>query len=246
MDISKLETGMILKSYRDLCKVLNWEVTGGNTKISQMKELDRYCAWHKEKNKFIIDEIYNEIQERIDLRVNNGGNHNQGKFKEYKELNISELEWNNIGVYYILKDNDIYIGSTIVGFRDRFQEHYWGNDELMKHTYDMLQDGAIFTILHDMTGINDEVLIRQVENEYMQYFINHTDYNVINKKENAWSLTKKQDKSKTQYKNIKVQKDKYEQAMQCLIDNGFIEPKDTSNNFIDGVINNFNLTNMPF
>jgi hypothetical protein len=138
-----------------------------------------------------------------------------------------------------LKDNDIYIGSTIVGFRDRFQSHYYGYDKNMEHTYELLHQGATLNILYDMTGIDDEVLLRQVEDEYIQYFINNTDYNVINKKENAYSLTEKKSKvkknktikmkqnKKIKYKTLKIKipEYKYDEAMQLLIDNGFIEIK---------------------
>lgn len=162
-------------------------------------------------------------------------------------MKISYEERDNIGVYYILKDNDIYIGSTIAGFRKRFQEHNWGYDELMRHTYEMLKNGAEFHILHDMTGIEDEILIRQVEDEYIQYFINNTDYNVINKKENAYSLTEKIRPLKN--KVIKIREDKYEQAIQLLIDNGLLDlEEDTTptNNMLNGIINKFDINNMPF
>lgn len=126
MNINKLYEGMEIKNYKELCKLLDWEMVAGNAKKSQFKELDRYCQWHKNGNKINIDNLFNSPNDKIDNRINNGGNHNQGKFKEYKNLKISKDKWNNTGIYFILKDNDIYIGSTIVGFRDRFQEHYWG------------------------------------------------------------------------------------------------------------------------
>ena len=38
------------KSYKELCKAMNWSTTGGNTKTKYLKELDSLCKWHKEGN----------------------------------------------------------------------------------------------------------------------------------------------------------------------------------------------------
>lgn len=247
MEIKKLYKGQIIKNYKELCRLLDWEIESGNSKKSQLKELDRYYTYYKEGQKFIIDEVFQEPKEKEDFRKYNGGGHT-GYFKQYDELNIKKTEYDNIGVYYILKDNNIYIGSTVSGFRQRFREHYNGYDELMKHTYELLQDGGNFNILFDMTRIEDEVLIRQVEDEYIQYFKNNTNYNVINKKENAYSITERT--KPLVNKIIRVREDKYEQAIQLLIDNGlldFEENDSSTNNYIlDGVINDFNINNMPF
>ena len=153
MNINNLKEGMILKSYRDLCRVLNWEITGGDSKKSQLKELNRFCDFQKQGNKFIIKEIYEIPLDKQDGRNILKIDDKRKLTKEYKELNIKESEYNNIGVYYILKDNDIYIGSTIQGFKTRFQKHYYGCDISMPHTYEMLQNGGFFNILLDMTGI---------------------------------------------------------------------------------------------
>jgi hypothetical protein len=248
MDIENLTEGMVIKNYKRLCELLDWEVATSNSKLAQFKELNRVCTYHKEGQKIIIDNILEDIKEKEDLRKYNSGS-NTGHFKQYEELIIKQSEYDNIGIYYILKDNDIYIGSTINGFRHRFREHYNGYDELMKHTYQLLQNGGSFNILSDMTCIEDEVLIRQVENEYIQYFINNTGYNVINKKENAYSVTERIRPLKN--KNIKIREDKYEKAMQLLIDNGLIDLEDNitpaDNYILNGIIqNNFDINNMPF
>ena len=68
-----LEVG-IYKNYKELCKALNWKVTGGTAKKAQLRTLDTLCKWHKEGNKIVVTEIYTEPKEKIDNRVNNGGN----------------------------------------------------------------------------------------------------------------------------------------------------------------------------
>ncbi|HEY8889457.1 MAG TPA: hypothetical protein VIM70_04330 [Clostridium sp.] len=58
MNINKLHINQVIKNYRELCKILDIIATTGNAKKSQIKELFIFCNYHKEGNKFIIDEIY--------------------------------------------------------------------------------------------------------------------------------------------------------------------------------------------
>lgn len=70
IDISKLEIGMIIKNYKEMCALLNQEVKGGCSKKSQIKEWECYFNFHKDGNKFVIDEIYNCPMKKIDDRTN--------------------------------------------------------------------------------------------------------------------------------------------------------------------------------
>lgn len=58
-----LKNGQVFKNYKELCAFMGWEVKSGNTKIAQFKELDAKCKWHKEGNKIIIDEVYENAKE---------------------------------------------------------------------------------------------------------------------------------------------------------------------------------------
>lgn len=68
MNIENLKEGMVVKNYRELCKLLGIEVKAGNTKIAQIKELETFCSFHKEGNKFVIDEIYEVQKDKEDGR----------------------------------------------------------------------------------------------------------------------------------------------------------------------------------
>ena len=133
-----------------------------------------------------------------------------------KNFNVDYSERNNKGIYYIIKDNDIYIGST-VDFRKRFIQHWNGESKEMKHTYNLLHSGGTFNILYDMTNIEDVELIRMVENEYIQYFREYTDFNVINHMNEA---TWKGKNYKQKYKNIKIKIEDYDNVLKLLEENG--------------------------
>ena len=87
MKIENLKNGQVLKNYKELCKVLDIEPKDGNTKKAQIKELERYCKYHKEGNKFVIDEIFSKELEKVDKRTL-GNNNNQAKCIRYLLLNL--------------------------------------------------------------------------------------------------------------------------------------------------------------
>lgn len=70
MKIENLKEGMILKNYKELCGVLDIKPTvkANNQRLAQFKELDRYCIYHKEGHKIIIDEIFEEVKSKVDNR----------------------------------------------------------------------------------------------------------------------------------------------------------------------------------
>lgn len=65
----KLEPGMIIKNYKELCSLLCLSEMGGNTKKANLKNLEQFCKYEKSGNKFKILEIYEEALERQDKRI---------------------------------------------------------------------------------------------------------------------------------------------------------------------------------
>lgn len=208
MKIHKLHAGMIIKNYKELCAILEIKIKSGNSKMIQLKELSRFVQYHKEGFKIIIDKIYNVPKEKI-----NNTNHYMAK---YNNLLISENDYNKIGVYCIIQDNSIYIGSTIVGFRQRFQEHNKRNDNVLP-TYDMLHNNGYFKLLWIAENNETEPEIREKENKYINKYKNDDNWIVVNNRD-AWSFTQ----PKPKYKRIKILKSNYEKAMQLLKDNNLI------------------------
>ena len=112
-----LELG-IYKNWKELCKDVGWNSTGGAYKQARLKELDTICNWHKDGNKIVIDEIFGELSKETDKRANNGNNgHSTSKYGMvdtliYNQLSTTERIFTksqlirNAGLY-IIKDTII-------------------------------------------------------------------------------------------------------------------------------------------
>lgn len=64
-----INVGQVFKSYRDLCSFLKEDVKAGNSKKSQIKDWECKFSYHKDGNKFIIDEVFEQIKDKIDMRT---------------------------------------------------------------------------------------------------------------------------------------------------------------------------------
>ena len=77
MNILELKQGQVYKNYKALCEQLGEQPKTGKSKQLQLKDWERYFTYHKDGNKFVIDEVFSEPKEKVDGRANNkGGNNN--------------------------------------------------------------------------------------------------------------------------------------------------------------------------
>lgn len=211
MDKIKLEQIKLnfkYKNLRELCEVTGVEYKDStNSRESIRKELRRYMELKRVGRGYIITKIYDKPKEKVDGRGLNPNSHNNriGTFKDYKNFKVDEKYFDSIGVYKITLSNYIYIGSTIVNFRARFQQHMntkW--NPLV--TKDMLKDGAIFEIIEVMDNAS-ETEIRKRESEYIKYYKEETNLEVVNSND-AWCYVEKKPKEKKIKEYFKV-KNKY-------------------------------------
>ncbi|MGU8679075.1 hypothetical protein ACV3Q3_13030 [Clostridium perfringens] len=214
MEIENLTEGMEIKNYKELCSVLNIKTKAGNSKKSQLKELERYCNYIKEGNRFIIKEIYKDPKIKEDGRKTN----NLGKYKNYKNFKVDNKNYFSKGVYCIVNKNNIYIGSTNRSFRERFLEHYNNYQHSMDHTQNLLLNGGIFKIIEIMNNSNEKV-IRLKEQYYINKYLKDNRYNLINKEKEIGYRGKIKP---IKYKNIKVAESNYSKAIELLKENNLL------------------------
>lgn len=86
MNVEILEEKQEIKNYKMLCEILNEPIKTGKSKQLQIKDWQRYFNFHKEGQKIIIDEIFNEEKEKVDMRGKQ--DNNTPKYVENVELNI--------------------------------------------------------------------------------------------------------------------------------------------------------------
>lgn len=97
------------KNWKEICEAMEWKAICGNYKKARLKDLESICKYHKEGQKIVIDEIYENPIEKNDNRKNNGG-HNTSKLPEIQRL----IVYNLVSYYDI--DKDIYMSiSEMIG-----------------------------------------------------------------------------------------------------------------------------------
>ena len=55
MNIDNLKEGMIIKNYKELCKLLKIKPVGGSSKKAQLKELAMFVDYEKQGMKYLIN-----------------------------------------------------------------------------------------------------------------------------------------------------------------------------------------------
>lgn len=175
------------KNYKELCGVMGWEVSGGNEKQRQIKYLQSICKYHKEGQKFVIEEVFLQQKEFIDGRTL--------KRKEFNQYKIPKEYDKSVGIYKITLDNKIYIGSTADCFRRRFTQHMSKSNQLV--TKNMLEKGATFEILQICDGMKENE-IRIIEQQWIEEYRNNPEWKVVND-HNAFVK-----KEESKYKTLKL------------------------------------------
>ena len=193
--------GQAVKNYKIMCQLLDDEEKNGKGRSYQLINWKRFFDFTKEKQKFIIIKIFANPKPKIHNKNNNNR-------KNFTQFEIPRYNENKTGVYSITLDNNIYIGSTVKGFRERFREHIYKNNPLT-HTYEMMQNGGIFKTLWIARDGTEESIIRQKEKDYIEYYIGLSEWNVINLKYGY----------KIIYNNIKVKEKDYNTAIKILQNN---------------------------
>ena len=92
MKIDNLKVGQIIKNYKELCNILGVEAKSStNTKGRKLhhKHFDQYFNYEKQGQKYIITEIYKDVENKI----NRGGN-NKVFVDDFKKLMIYMLHKN--------------------------------------------------------------------------------------------------------------------------------------------------------
>lgn len=135
--------------------------------------------------------------------------------KDFPNFAVEEEYDNSIGVYVIALENQIYIGSTTVGFRKRFKQH--NNKDNKLRTKEMLAQGAVFNILQICDGM-DEVSIRRLEQQWIEEYRNNPEWTVVNDDSHVKIKGEqhRKQKEKPKYKTLKLTEEEYDLVIEYL------------------------------
>ena len=197
-------------NYRELTNFLELPYLRGYSKDKQLNELSKICKIEKNKTRYKITEIYDEI---ID------DNRRKSHFSEL--TNISKEDEHKSGVYKIQLDNDIYIGQTN-DLKRRFYQHYYGQNIRYKgfgaDTEKLLRNGGSFEVLEFEDNVEQRLL---KENYWVQYY-SQNGYNILNTEKLLSNKNSRQKSNKPKTKCIKVLAKNYNEAIQLLKDKGLL------------------------
>ena len=197
-------------NYRELTNFLELPYLRGYSKDKQLNELSKICKIEKNKTRYKITEIYDEI---ID------DNRRKSHFSEL--TNISKEDEHKAGIYKIQLDNDIYIGQTN-DFKRRFYQHYYGQNIRYKgfgaDTEKLLRNGGSFEVLEFEDNVEQRLL---KENYWVQYY-SQNGYNILNTEKLLSNKNSRQKRNKPNTKYIKVLTKNYNEAIQLLKDKGLL------------------------
>lgn len=129
IDTSVLKSGIVVKNYKEMCRILGEEICGGDSRKAQLKEWGRYFAWEKKGQKFIILDIYDEPFPKED------GRQNKNIYVQYIEVILMKIlakQRNNQEPFYITTNqlwkilgmiNKDYKNISLEDLNDRISEY---------------------------------------------------------------------------------------------------------------------------
>lgn len=151
MNLEKIEVGMIVKNYKEMCELLGEKTKGGDSKKAQLKEWNRYFRYSKDGNKFIIEEIYEEVKDKN----NNHGGSRYNVYGDVIQLLILNLLGREKGVMTIGKNKlQTLIGMTNYNFNTGRSKM----EDLAK-----ILETSIYTV-QDFYNTNEDNLKSAIEN----------------------------------------------------------------------------------
>ena len=188
IDTSNIQEGMYIKNYRELCKLLNLNITTGYSKQVQLREISRYMDILKTENNnsYLVLEVYDKP---IPNTVNS-------KYTQFIQ---------NILLYYLAKEDKpiIYINKSelirILGLtNNKYLEYKKDKKKLLylADEYNIVEfykrcDAKILSILESSLKSLKKRLLLDYSDAYKIYYLDNHDkyiYKIANVEEHQYIL----------------------------------------------------------
>jgi hypothetical protein len=173
MKIENLKSGMIVKNYNELCKILEIKATTGNSKIAQLNELKRYCDYVKNGNKFFINKIIDTNYIKTENRGKSEGSRNNiyGKYVEALILDLLVRQYKD-GSRKIYMSKDRLLQSlsminenyTYCKFNhEKFAKYIEADNENVKEFYSLTNSNLLDAVERALKSLNNKFLVEWKE-----------------------------------------------------------------------------------
>lgn len=189
INTDKLKENMYIKNYKELCNILNLNITTGKSKIIQLQEISRYIDYIKDKQGFIILEIYDKPIP----------SHNNSKYIKFiQNILLSYLANNKDNIIYLNKNDLIKILGLV---NNKYIEYKSKREELINISTDMdifninefykRCDAKICSILESSLKSLKNRLLIDYSDVYKYYILdinNNYKYYIANEEEHSYIL----------------------------------------------------------
>lgn len=212
----ELWEGRVFKNYTNLCRCLGLKIykIGSCAYEAQVKRLNSVCRWRKDldengkklSNRIFIEKVYDEPLPIVSKRAET-----PSRKIDYPGYGVPEEHDRSIGIYRIVYENEVYIGSTAQSFRYRFYGHIYSGKPLVPTL--MIEKGGVYELVEVMNGCSKEEILAR-EDYYIDLYEQDERFVLVNQR-NA-SPQPPQPK----YKRLMVLEDDYERALSLLEEHG--------------------------
>lgn len=140
-NISLAENNSV-RNYKTMCDLLGEEATDGNSRKAQINRWKRYFEFHKEGQKFVVDEIYEEPFPTDDARKRR-----EGLYVKYIELLLLEFLSKQVDYKVTLGNKEMYriLGMTNARYDIRNKMGSTKANEILRQTIMNNEDKFAFT-----------------------------------------------------------------------------------------------------
>ena len=166
LNLENLYVGQVIKNYKELCKLVEWEVKDGSSKKCQLRILGECTDYHKEGQKFIIDAIYKDREVCLDMRGKQ--DNNTPKYVENVELNvIGELLSKGTDGKYTIGSSVLLrnVGLTNVNYsyckrrQDKLASYLEINQEIVNDYYNCVDSMLLGNLEKALKNLSNKKLI---------------------------------------------------------------------------------------
>ena len=188
LDTSKIEEGMLIKNYKQLCELLNLKVTTGESKQIQMREIERYMDLLKDGNSYVVLEIYDKpIPSTVSSKYT----------KFIQNILLYYLSKQDVPVIYINKNELIRILGLV---NNKYIEYKKDNSKLLKipnmDEYNIAEfykrcDAKILSILESSLKSLKKRILLDYSDAYKIYYLGANKeyiYKIANVEEHQYIL----------------------------------------------------------